>query len=103
MPRSMNDRLKRIFAVTAFGAVAVISVATSPARVGLQDCRNSTLVVLSSANRSTQSHFTFNLSAEGNPGGNAGMLNAFANLEAILCEANSDAGCVFVPQPDGGL
>jgi len=102
MPRGMNLRMRRILAVTVFSAVAVISVATSPARVGLQDCRGSSIVVLSGANPSAQSHFTFDLSAEGNPGGNAGMLNAFANLEATLCDANRDAGCVYVPHPDGG-
>src|SRR5690349_8249725 len=103
MPRGMNLRMRRILAVTVFLAVAVISVATSPARVGLQDRKTSTLVVIDGTNTSAQSHYGFHLSAEGNPGGNAGMLSAFANVDYVLCEPGNDAGiCISAPEPDGG-
>ncbi|MBL8950571.1 MAG: hypothetical protein JNK82_07340 [Myxococcaceae bacterium] len=99
----MNERARRFFSVSAVAVVAGICVATSPPPVpGLSDCVTTPQMTLDALNTTAQAHFTYDLSAEGNPT-TGGALAANANIEMNTCVADgSDAGCSFGPPPDGG-
>ncbi len=102
MGRAMNLQVRRLLSVTAVAAVAVISVATSPAPVGLSDCRNTVELNLDGTSPEAQAHFTYHLNATGNPVGSA-QLAASASVSWSVCApSGADGGCDFVT-PDGGV